>query len=71
MRKTASFAAVHFTVAFSVGTALTGNPWVGGVLALVEPACNTVAFHLHEKLWRRFERRAGNRPRRADAGCLA
>jgi uncharacterized membrane protein len=26
---------------------------VGGALALVEPACNTVAFHFHEKLWRR------------------
>ena len=74
MRKTASFAAVHFTVAFAVGTALTGNPWVGGALALVEPACNTVAFHLHEKVWRRIEARAEQRaarPPRADAGCLA
>ena len=74
MRKTASFAAVHFTVAFAVGTALTGNPWVGGALALVEPACNTVAFHLHEKVWRRIEARArqrASRPPRADAGCLA
>ena len=33
MRKTASFAAVHFTLAFAVGTAMTGNPWVGGALA--------------------------------------
>lgn len=71
MRKTASFAAVHFTVAFAVGTAMTGNPWVGGALALVEPACNTVAFHLHEKLWQRIERRAAARPPRADVGCLA
>ena len=30
---------------------------IGGALALVEPACNTLAFHLHEKLWRRIERR--------------
>ena len=76
MRKTASFAAVHFSVAFVVGTAMTGNPWVGGALALVEPACNTVAFHLHEKLWKRIERRAAAPAvpvdaRRADAGCLA
>ena len=28
MAKTASFAAVHFTVAFCVGTLLTGNPLV-------------------------------------------
>ncbi|MCE7033063.1 DUF2061 domain-containing protein [Lysobacter sp. GX 14042] len=57
MVKTASFAAVHFTVAFCVGTALTGNPWVGGTLALVEPACNTVAYYFHEKFWKRREAR--------------
>ncbi|HEY4560512.1 MAG TPA: DUF2061 domain-containing protein [Lysobacter sp.] len=57
MRKTLSFAAVHFTVAFSLGYLLTGSAVVGGVMALVEPACNTVAFHFHEKLWRRLERR--------------
>ena len=57
MSKTLSFAAVHFTVAFTVGTLMTGSVWVGGALALVEPACNTVAFHFHEKVWRRLERR--------------
>lgn len=57
MRKTLSFAAVHFTVAFLVGYLMTGNVWVGGALALVEPLCNTVAFHLHEKAWARIERR--------------
>ena len=44
MRKTLSFAGIHFLVAFGVGYLLTGNVWVGGALALVEPACNTVAF---------------------------
>jgi uncharacterized membrane protein len=57
MRKTLSFAGIHFLVAFGVGYLLTGNVWVGGALALVEPACNTVAFHLHEKAWTRLERR--------------
>ncbi|GAB3752972.1 DUF2061 domain-containing protein [Lysobacter olei] len=57
MRKTLSFASVHFTVAFSVGYLMTGSAWVGGALALVEPAVNTVAFHLHEKLWARLQRR--------------
>ena len=55
MRKTLSFAAIHFTVAFSVGYALTGDVVVAGALALVEPMCNTVAFHFHEKLWKRIE----------------
>ena len=57
MTKTLSFAAVHFCVAFLVGYLMTGSIWVGGALALVEPACNTVAFHLHEKVWKRIERR--------------
>jgi uncharacterized membrane protein len=55
MAKTASFAAVHFTVAFSVGYALTGSVLVGSTLALVEPAINTVAFHFHELIWKKIE----------------
>lgn len=55
MAKTATFAAVHFTVAFSVGYALTGSVVVGGTLALVEPAINTVAFYFHELGWKKFE----------------
>lgn len=55
MAKTASFALVHFTVAFSVGYALTGSVVVGGALALVEPAINTVAFHFHELVWKKIE----------------
>lgn len=55
MAKTATFAAVHFTVAFSVGYALTGSVIVGGTLALVEPAINTVAFYFHELGWKKYE----------------
>lgn len=50
--KTASFAVVHFSVAFAVGYALTGSLAVGGLIALVEPMVNTVAFYLHEKAWK-------------------
>jgi uncharacterized membrane protein len=57
MTKTLSFAAIHFSVAFTVGYLMTGSVWVGGALALVEPACNTVAFHFHEKVWKRIEAR--------------
>lgn len=57
MVKTASFALIHFSVAFSVGYALTGDVRVGGALALVEPALNTVAYHFHERFWKRIERR--------------
>ena len=57
MKKTLSFAAVHFTVAFSLGYLLTGSVLVGGALALLEPLLNTVAFHFHELAWQRLERR--------------
>lgn len=53
MAKTASFAAVHFTVAFSIGYLVTGSVIAGGTLALVEPLCNTVAYYFHEKIWAR------------------
>ena len=53
MKKTLSFAVVHFGVAFGVGWLLTGSPWVGGAVALVEPAVNTVAYFFHERLWTR------------------
>ncbi|MDO5505442.1 MAG: DUF2061 domain-containing protein [Pseudoxanthomonas suwonensis] len=62
MAKTFSFAGVHMTVAFAVGWAMSGNPWVGGALALVEPAVNTVAYHLHEKLWKRIQARRPSAP---------
>ena len=57
MNKTMSFAAVHFSVAFSVGYLMTGSLLVGGAIALVEPAVNTVAYHIHEKVWSRLNRR--------------
>lgn len=49
MTRTPSSTGVHSCVAFLVGWALTGNPWVGGALARVEPACNTLAFHFHAR----------------------
>ncbi len=57
MTKTATFAAVHFCVAFTVGYLMTGSLLVGGAIALVEPAVNTVAYHLHERAWARAKAR--------------
>jgi len=54
MAKTLTFATLHFGVAFSVGYALTGSALVGGTIALVEPAINTVVFFFHEKAWATF-----------------
>lgn len=57
MTKTATFAAVHMTVAFAVGYVLSGSAVVGGAIALVEPAVNTVAYFFHEKVWERLRAR--------------
>jgi uncharacterized membrane protein len=57
LTKTATFACVHFTVAFSIAYLLTGSMAISGTLALLEPMANTVAYYLHERVWRRMERR--------------
>lgn len=51
MIKTLTFALVHIIVAFTVVYAMTGNALAGGLVALIEPACNTLAYHFHEKVW--------------------
>lgn len=56
MTKTLSFAVMHMTVAFGVVYLLTGDVLAGGAVALIEPLCNTVAFHFHEKFWARGSR---------------
>lgn len=79
MTKTLTFAVVHFAVAFTVGTLLTGSAVIGSLLALIEPACNTVAYYFHEKAWARWGNRRRPDARRADrrtgaadqAGCPA
>jgi uncharacterized membrane protein len=52
--KTASFAMVHFTVGFSVAYLLTGSVAIASMLALIEPAANTVAYYAHERFWQRL-----------------
>lgn len=51
--KTLSFAVLHFSIAFMVAYLLTGSVLTGGLIALIEPACNTVAFYFHERWWGR------------------
>ncbi|WP_221800706.1 DUF2061 domain-containing protein [Oceanobacter mangrovi] len=51
MAKTLTFAVMHFSVAFTVAYLLTGDLLVGGLVAMVEPAVNTVAFYFHEMAW--------------------
>ncbi|MEX1214814.1 DUF2061 domain-containing protein [Saccharospirillum sp.] len=62
MVKTVTFAVMHFSVAFLVTWALTGDILIGSLVAMVEPAINTVAFYFHEKVWSRIkeQRDSGN-----------
>ena len=51
--KTATYAVMHFSVAIGVAYALTRNWHVALAVGIVEPAVQTVAFAIHEKLWAR------------------
>lgn len=62
MLKTLTFTVMHFIIAFSVAYALTGSKAVGGLVAAVEPLCNSVGFYFHEKIWKRFEKDGAPRP---------
>lgn len=53
IKKTASFAVLHFMTAFTVAWAMTGSVLVGGAVALVEPAVNTFVYFVHEKIWQK------------------
>lgn len=55
MLKTATFAILHFSTAFLVAYLLTGSAVIGGAIALIEPAVNTVVFYFHEKLWNKYD----------------
>lgn len=64
MIKTMTYATMHFTIAFSVAWLLTGDILVGGLVALVEPAINSVAYFFHERIWARHLQRKANDPMR-------
>ena len=58
--KTCTYLAIHLTVAFTVGYLLTGSVEIAGMITLIEPLANAVAFFFHEKVWKRLlARRSG------------
>jgi uncharacterized membrane protein len=59
MTKTISFAVMHSAIAFSVAYLLSGSFVIGGAIAIVEPAVNTVGYYFHEKLWNRQSQNRG------------
>jgi uncharacterized membrane protein len=70
MKKTITFAVLHFTVAFTVTYLITDSIMIGGTVALVEPAVNTVVFYFHEKVWKKIEGvKAENKMTRIHSFC--
>jgi uncharacterized membrane protein len=55
--KTITYLALHLTVAFTIGYLLTGSLEIAGLIALIEPMANAVAYFFHEKLWKRVQGR--------------
>ncbi len=51
MKKTLTFASLHFTIAFTVAFLLTGDIIIVSLIAMIEPSVNTVAFYFHERIW--------------------
>ncbi|MEO3879735.1 DUF2061 domain-containing protein [Rheinheimera fenheensis] len=63
MTKTITFAIMHFNIAFLVTYLITGSFVLGGLVAVIEPAVNTVGYFIHEKVWQRV----GSHPKTAIA----
>jgi uncharacterized membrane protein len=57
MIKTITFAIMHFSIAFGVTYLITGDLMLGGLVAIIEPAVNTVGYFFHEKIWQKFDRK--------------
>lgn len=55
MKKTLTFASLHFTIAFTVAYLLTGDLIIGSLIAMIEPSVNTVAFYFHERIWQKSQ----------------
>lgn len=49
--KVLTYGIMHFMVAFMVSFLLTGSIKVAGLIAIIEPLIQTVAYFFHEKIW--------------------
>lgn len=68
LAKTATFAALHFSIGFGVAYLISGSLPVALGVALIEPAVNTVAFFFHERAWERTWQRS---KKESNADCAS
>jgi uncharacterized membrane protein len=52
--KTLSYSLMHLVVAMSVAFALTGDWRAALAIGLIEPAVQTAAYAIHERIWERL-----------------
>ena len=57
--KTGSYSVMHFAVAIAVTFAITQDWRAALAVGLIEPAVQTVAFLIHDRVWARIEKRSG------------
>lgn len=55
--KTGSYSLMHFAVAIAVTYAITQDWRAALAVGLIEPAVQTVAFLIHDRVWARIEKR--------------
>lgn len=65
--KTLTYGAMHLTVAVAVTYVLTRDWRLALAVGLIEPMVQTVAFNVHERLWKRAEARSPNAAKAAQA----
>lgn len=54
--KTGSYSIMHLTVAIAVTYAITQDWRAALAVGLIEPAVQTVAYVVHDRVWARLER---------------
>lgn len=69
--KTVSYSLTHLVVAVSVAYALTGDWRIALGIGLVEPAIQTIAYAIHEKVWARIPLGEGRRRALGNLGGTA
>lgn len=55
--KTGTYSLMHLTVAIAVTYAITQDWRAALAVGLIEPAVQTVAFLIHDRVWSRIERK--------------
>jgi len=56
--KTGSYSLMHFAVAIAVTYAITHDWRAALAVGLIEPAVQTLAFLVHDRVWARIDKRA-------------